>query len=411
MKKIQIAHFGNFDISANRYIDLFENENISKVKIFIEASKADQIKDIFLGIDLYSKNEIKDKLEIHIFDLTFIDKILRKFQFILNRYTLNLLSPIMFLRLKFLIRKNLKLEDKVWIGENDYDGHNLLHCCIEKLLIKNFVVKNYKETRFRRDYFERKSFDLSDALIFPHNYYRDFFQRLYGSAIFEKKEIYYSDQDQRSRYHYELVKNLATTKHSFSDGKIHVAIVVGQVANEACDRSGNRYVIYNTILDLLNNGFIVHLFVKSIIKSRSDPLVLSQSDYHDLQRDNENFIMSFEPMTLGSTIYKEIVKCDFGYLHDDVDKINVPLFEFQKINIPNRYYEYLVAGLIPIALKRTTFCYQNILLQKTGLVLNDFTELKLPSSHNYPKREYKNDFPDVFMDAIEGPKAQLEEVQ
>lgn len=399
MDKISVAHFGNFDVSANRYIDLFERENISKIKIFIEASKYHQIDDIFLGINLYKKQEIKDKLEIHIFDLTFVDKALSKLNFLVNRFTLQLLRPVMFLRLQLQVKKFLKPEDKVWIGESDYDGHNLLHCCLENLFASNFVVKNYKETRFTKNYFEKKSFELSNALIFPHSYYRDFFERLYGSEIFSSNTLFYSDQDQRSRYHHQIVNSLDTEKYSVKDGKIHIAIIVGQVACEACSRSGDRYVIFNSILDLIHNGFVVHLFVKDVIKSRAQPVSLSESIYHELERKNSNFIMSFEPMVLGSRIYEDIVRCDFGYLHDDVDHKNLSLYEFQKINIPNRYYEYLVTGLIPISLKRSTFCYQNLLVEEIGFVLKDLADLNLLTLYK-PRPEYLNDFPDVFLEAV-----------
>lgn len=404
MDKISLAHFGNFDASANRYIDLFEKEDIGKIKIFIEANKYDQIEDIFLGINLYDRQEIKDKIEIYVFDFTIIDKALFRLNFLSNRLTLKLLRPVMFLRLQLLVKKFLTPEDKVWIGENDYDNHNLFHCCLEKLLTNNFVVKNYKETRFIKDYFERKSFEISNAVIFPHVYYKDFFERLYGNDIFNNNTLFYSDQDQRSRYHYQIVNSLDVTKYSVKDGKIHVAIIAGVVACEACSRSGNRYVIFNSILDLIHNGFVVHLFIKDVIKSRLRPVVLSESIYHDLERNNQNFVMSFEPMILGSRIYEDIVRCDFGYLHDDVGNKNLPLFEFQKINIPNRYYEYLVAGLIPISLKRSTFCYQNLLIEEIGFVLKDLADLNLITLYDRPRPEYLNDFPDVFLEAVRCPK-------
>tara|TARA_B100001093_G_scaffold464124_1_gene480749 strand:+ start:3045 stop:4298 length:1254 start_codon:yes stop_codon:yes gene_type:complete len=409
--KITLAHFGSFDLSANRYIDLFEKEDVGKIKIFIEANKYDQIKDIFLGINLYDKQKIKDKIEIHVFDFTVIDKVLFRLNFLINRITLKLLRPVMFLRLQLLVKKFLAPEDKVWIGENDYDNHNLFHCCLERLLACNFVVKNYKETRFNKDYFEKKSFELSNALIFPHAHYKDFFERLYGNKIFINNKLFYSDQDQRSRYHYQIVNSLDVTKYSAKDGKIHIAIIAGVVACEACSRSGNRYVIFNSILNLINCGFVVHLFIKDVIKSRLQPMALSESIYHDLERNNQNFVMSFEPMVLGSRIYEDIVRCDFGYLHDDVGHKNLPLFEFQKINIPNRYYEYLVADLIPIALKRSTFCYQNVLIEEIGIVLEDLAELNFINLDDKPRPKYVNDFPEVFLEAVMCPAFQSEKLK
>lgn len=398
MKKVSLAHFGSFDISANRYIDLFEKEDISKIKIFIESSKYYQIEDIFLGVELFKKQEVKKKLEVHIFDYTIVDRLLMKFNFLVNRFTFKVFRPLMFLRLKFQVKKFLSHDNIVWLGENDYDKHNLIHCCIEKLIKQNFVIKNYKETRFTRKYFEKKSLQLSDVLIFPNSYYEDFFERLYGPNIFKDKNLFYSDQDQRSRYHHQLVSNLESKKFSVQDGKLHIAIIVGQVACQACSRSGDRYVIFPSILRLLGKGLIVHLFVKDIIKSRSEPESIKESIYHDLARKNSNLIISFEHMRLGSRIYEDIVRCDLGYLHDDVDHNNMPLFEFQKINMPNRYYEYVVSGLLPMSLKRTTFCYQDLIVEEKGFVLDSLEDINLKSLDK-PIAKYVNDFPAVFLKA------------
>ena len=94
------------------------------------------------------------------------------------------------------------------------------------------------------------------------------------------------------------------------------------------------------------------------------------------------------------------MRCDYGYLHDDVEKSNIPLFEFQKLNIPNRYYEYLVTNLYPISLKQKTFSYQNILVKENGFLLNNIYDLGSVKLDNVPKNSFYNSFPNVFLKAV-----------
>ena len=94
-------------------------------------------------------------------------------------------------------------------------------------------------------------------------------------------------------------------------------------------------------------------------------------------------------MNIGSSVYNKIVRCDFGYLHDDVDKGNIPLYEFQKLNVPNRYYEYIVSGLYPVALTRQSFCYQNMLVEKSGFVLKNISDLSKIDLNKLEKEDIK----------------------
>ena len=399
MQKITVAHFGSFDICANRYIDIFESQEISSIKIFIEDDKYYQVEDIYHGIKLYEAPQVAEKLHVYVFSLTIIEKVVMRFSSFFGPNIFPVFRPLLFLGLKKLVKKHLLQGDVVWLGENDYDNHNLIHSALEKEFRPHHVVKSYKETRFTQKFFEKKSLELSDSIIFPNRGYVSFFERLYGNELFGLARLLFADHDHRSNHHRDLLRRFDATKNRDSDGLIHIAVVVGQAACEPCARSGDRYVIVQSIMELLDRGFFVHLFAKAVIKSRTEPIEVNKSIYHELEKKNSRFRMSFEPMNVGSRIYEDIVKCDYGYLHDDVDMSNVGLFEFQKINIPNRYYEYLIAGLVPVAISRESESYQNKLVRDCGVLVSDYSELHDLQAPPSPG-PYYNKFATVFLEAI-----------
>ena len=63
LQKFNLVHIGNFDVCANRYIDLFEKNQIKKIKIFIHRNKYFQIKDILNGLEVFKRDKIKKKLK------------------------------------------------------------------------------------------------------------------------------------------------------------------------------------------------------------------------------------------------------------------------------------------------------------------------------------------------------------
>ena len=407
MKKINILRFGGLGVASHRYIDVLDQENIQSICFIVDKNMKHEIEELINGIRYFKKQYLLKKISVIDYKTTLFNKLIRKVLISFYKWYLPVaFSNLLNINLKRKLNDiDLKSYNIVWIGDNDFDGSNYVYFSISKILKKNGlkVIRSYKETRSRYLFLEKYMLNEIDVFVFPYKAYKDFFEKIYGSNILEGKCIEYSDLDQRSRFHYEGLQNKNHVKYSDIDGKIHIAIVTGRAACYPCERSGNRYVLFKKIEELLLQGYCVHLFVKTIIHSVSDGREMSDSTYHQLAKKNTNFHLSFEKLSLGSPIYDELLKCDYGFLHHIVTNDNGSLFEFQKINVGNRFFEYQCAGLPPVIEKSDseTTVQEELAKKHNGIVYKNIDELNKKTASNRKKELiYINSFPKALVGAM-----------
>jgi hypothetical protein len=249
-----------------------------------------------------------------------------------------------------IITHELTKTDILIIGDNDFD-YSFFLAGICSLLQIPFVL-TFKETRYREnDLIEKLAIEGAMKVVIPHKGYIEFFKKKHNIDI--SKKAVFADVDWRSRFVYEqYIRSKKVQKLSQKDNRIHVCILASRAIwdkNET--RSQGRYYYLDIIEDLLKASFVVHLHTKAIIKSLDEPVVIKDNPYTMLAKKYRGQFLIEKPIDLRFPEgYYELMKYDLGLLTSG--KRGDPFFmEFEQYNIPNRYYEYKMAGVIPIAPK------------------------------------------------------------
>lgn len=403
MKKINIVRIGKLGAGPHRYIDLFENHSVNKIFLFIEDQRiADEIIETFR---LFNSTDAIKKINFIFYSSSYLDKIIMRLANKFNNILfLRLLEILGFRGLKNELSK-IKEEYILWIGENDFDNSNYLHIALKKFIHNKHlkIIKSYKETRFNFKLHEKLSLERSDAIILPNLAYKQFFSKIYGKDFIDFNKVRFCDQDQRSLKQFDFLRKFRNqNKFSSSDNIPRLAIISGVVACYPCKRSGDRYVLINQIKKFLQAGIAVKLFTKRIVGSVSDQKTILDNAYHELQKKHKNFSIDFREMNLGSLVYEDICKCDFGLLHGILEEDIHEVIEFQKINVANRFYEYLCAGIVPICEKNNLYKteQEKVVIDSGGILFKNEEELlalmkeKMQSNNTL---EYSNDYPKTFI--------------
>lgn len=354
MDRLVVTKLGYIGVAPHRYIDVLANKRIEKFRIFFFENEKNSIIKLINDIKKYFP-QYMEKLEVMEFP----------WYKILN-YKLKLKTDIINLipnSLKYFIKNILVMTDILWIGDNDFDGSFSLYDMLYNIFdFKLEYVATVKETRYTNS--NQSEFMLlknASKLILPHNEYINFFKDKYNIDFTQK--AYYADIDFRSKKVQKIIDSYNVQKLSELDGKPHVVILAGRAVwdkNET--RSFGRYYYVDIIENLIRNGFIVHLHTNNIIKSSDEPISYLQdknNPYFKILISNPGSFFIEPPLDLSIIEnYVYLKKYDFGVLHSGVIEDN--LFEkFESINIPNRYYEYLSAGVKPICPKGTLKYLEN----------------------------------------------------
>ncbi len=267
--------------------------------------------------------------------------------------------------------------DEVHVSYNDYDESALLLCLLKPYLRKGVrITRAYKETRPEFKYLERKAFEYSDRIVLNANENYDFFVKKYGKALFDNKEIICGlDEDAIGKKYISGMVYL--DKLSKIDGKYHVVILAGRVFSDNTDlRSGSRLYYIPMIKECIKAGLIVHLHTMHIY---NDKLGINQYEVLKEQYPDTFFIEPALDFTGENwkNAYSTLTRYDYGIMHNFIE--GTPNTEFDKYNIPHRYYEYQLAHVAPLLLNNKTIVMQRILKeQQTGVIYSDFKELLKP---------------------------------
>ncbi|MCR4660962.1 MAG: hypothetical protein K5765_03045 [Clostridia bacterium] len=289
---------------------------------------------------------------------------------------LNFISVLLILVLRMLCYKKIKIiktieYDEIHVSYNDFDESSLLFMLFKPYLKKDVrITRAYKEMRNNYDYLEKCSFLYADRIVFTTEDSKLFIENKYGN-IFQNKDVVCGlDEDYRLS---SIINNVTYAKKiSDEDKKIHAVILAGRVLSNPFDkRSGSRLYYIDLIQELLSYGVVVHLQAKKITDYNG------KNPYYDLEKSNDNFIIEhdidFSSDALKS--YNTLSKYDVGILHAHHN--NKSSYEFDRINIPNRYYEYEISHVVPIEIKGKNVIMDRMNEQKKALCLDSFKNIKL----------------------------------
>lgn len=287
--------------------------------------------------------------------------------------------------------------DVVHVSYNDYDESAFLLTLLYPYLNHSAIItRPYKETRPEWKYLEKKAFELSDRIVLNEVENVSFFERKYGKSLFENKDILTGlDEDAIGEEHINKVKY--QKKLSEEDGRRHLVILCGRAFSDSSDkRSGSRLFYVDLIKEFLDAGFAVHLHTLKIIPDSS-----GVNQYEVLRQKYSNSFFIEAPLSFDDDHFVEsygtLSRYDYGVLHNFVE--GTPNTEFDKYNIPHRYYEYELAHVAPILLRGKTIVMQRILEEKkSGVVYSKPNEINLSnkciyhisSFADYMKALYRN---------------------
>jgi hypothetical protein len=374
---------GTVGFPSSKYLDIFKFEKINKLTFIIFESEINGLDDLYKAAEFFKIN-IEDKIEVKYVRQTWLHK---QFMRVINKFFKSELLFYYLSGLHFSLKKNVSEDDILWTGDNDFENTNRYVKCIKKNF-NNFLIRTYKETRHRVDNYEKNALDYADLLVLPNNAYFDFFKELYNLDLQDKSII--ADLDWRYSGNIKYLNKLKVEKLSQIDGKFHVCILAGRVIWDKNEkRSANRYYYVDTIKKLIDLGIIVHIHARVIIKSNDNPIYEKNNPYELLVKTGKVFI---EDMTLyaGSKDYDVLKSYDAGLLHpliDDTEE-NIKVKKFQEINIPNRFYEYTMAGVMSIVEKGAGYEMEKIINDNDfGIVYDNEDDLK--SKIEQHKNKYK----------------------
>ncbi len=311
---------------------------------------------------------------------------MKKFKFLSH---LNALI-IFFLRLKnykfIKMIKNLDF-NYVHCSYSDWDDSGLLLLILKKNLDSNKVTRAYKETRPGYNYDELNSLKFSQRIVFNDIENQKFMERKYGTKIFNGKNIV-TGIDEDYRKHDIISTTFGSRKLSEFDGKKHVVILAGKVFSDPFDsRSGSRLFYLSMIKDFIEKGFIVHLDTLKIHPDKK-----GVDCYSMLANEFPNkFII--EPTSNFKSkpyeAYENLSRYDYGVLHNFIEGSKVS--EFDKVNIPNRFYEYQIAQVTPIIKRGTTILLEKIINEKKcGVIYDTLDDLNKNHNVSYFKPSFKD---------------------
>jgi len=255
---------------------------------------------------------------------------------------------------------------------NDFDDSAFLTF----LLSPKTYTRAQKETRLYYSFIEKQALAKASRVILNDKLNVDFFQKKYDANLFDGKEVLTGlDEDVRSAR--VLTKIRYKKKLSEADGKIHAVILAGRALSTSSDkRSGGRLYYIPLINKLLDAGMVVHLHTGNIV-----PFV-GHNPYEELAAENTNFKIEdkLDFMNEPEIAYGTLSRYDIGICHAHIP--NSEVTEFDKVNLPHRYYEYELAHVVPIDVNGGNYLLEKKAAEGHALIYETFNDVKLSDCKN-----------------------------
>lgn len=365
-KGLKILRVGCLGVASSRFLDLLEDKRLEKLLVVDWGFNARFVNELCSSARFFGVKELLKKFEfVPIEGSRVINAGLR-----LAKYCKVCSVAISSKILSLPGVKSFK-PDFVWFGDNDFDGSNGLFFVLHRSPLRHFAfVRSYKETRYVCKWDEFYMLQNADFFIFPTHEYTDFFLSLYGLKI---TNYLCADLDWRYSKLVEWIKSLQVDKFSSRDREPHVCILTGRALCTPSEaRSGHRYCYIPLIQELITRRVHVHLHAFKIVPSRKYGNL-----YEKIAGSNAYFHIE-RPLNLqpGSTDYGILKRYDAGILHPPVPEWDIKLYNFQRLNVPNRLFEYQMADVLPLVQKGALSSVEQIIKDTSfGVIYNNIDEL------------------------------------
>jgi len=399
-QKYTVSKVGYIGVAPHRYLDVVNNDNIDKFNFFYFENEQNNFETLVNLLEKYFPENI-GKLKGYklpwpnLFNsiLNELAKHRKKNDSVTVSEVFSSFPNVFY---KF-IRDNICCTDILWVGDNDFDSSFIFATLLSSMGI-NYLL-SLKETRYNSSIFELEALKNAQLLIVPHEQYIDFFKKKYSIDISGKS--IFADMDWRSKTAHEILKDSKVEKLFHKDGKVHVVILSGRVVwdkNES--RSQGRYYYVPIIKELIQEDFVVHLHTRALLESLDNPIYYEPNPYSQLLSEYPNNFIIEKPLDLNDIAnYKILMKYDLGLLNSGIGGKD-EFEEFEKINIPNRFYEYLFAKVIPISPKGI-LKYMEYKFNNKVIFFENAKELKTLCSNinpnNYEFNKYFDDFFQIML--------------
>ncbi len=407
---MNILRFGSTHGSPSRYLDLLDFDEIDKViwltheddlmvkKVFEECRRLNPLFDDKVKLITYSiPSHVKFMSRVIQFIHTRNQKASKRLD-----YLYNLFDFIIGLMQPKIIKRIVEEEsiDFVWSGNNDSDNVNVLLWMFSKGKRNKLpVLHSYQEHRcsFRID--EKHSILRANKLIVPSKANMESFEKTY--SIYLGSKTVYGNEDWRSKKLIDYIEQSSVSKYSDIDGEPHV-IILARYATYGKDRFGRRgsRINYLQIIEkMVKNGIHIHLNCLQIVEDIESKRIEVGNPYEMLKMQYPKYFHIDEPFDMNDwNSYLELKKYDAGILHNVVDgeKVN----EFSHMNVPNRFFEYLICNVQPIILKNKMQDVEEFIHSiDFGVLGRDYDEISnilkeqiKDKSVNYPSIELKSKY-------------------
>lgn len=387
---VTLSRVGTLGVAPHRYLDVLCSSEVHNFKYYYFANDKEAFDSL---ADLISK--VGNKSAIFHARRFYWDAFL--FRYGPKIESVNELLDIMPTEMLRVICEEISNADLVWTGDNDFDGSFGLAAALGLLGIP--YVLSFKEARMNQNILTKAAIDKAYRIVVPHKGYLDFFKRKYGIDILGKS--IYGDVSWRSKIVYNDLQNKRIKKLSDYDKKIHVCILTDRaIWDKNYPRFLGRYYYVDIINELLRSGFIVHLHVKDIVKSASEPIFSQDNPYIELTKIYKNSFFILNPIDLSKPEgYMDLMTYDLGLVTSGAI-VDQDFMEFEQLNIPDTYYEYQMAGVVPIAPKGTLRymeinCNDVIFFQNPKEIL-----VKLRDTKNIRPKNFFSDIVDLIVRTV-----------
>ena len=126
-------------------------------------------------------------------------------------------------------------------------------------------------------------------------------------------------------------------------------------------KSGNRYFLNDIVHQFSSTDFRLDIYSPVILSDENSSQPCKTSKFLTLVQQTKN-VNYLGGLALPDNI-SQLTKYDIGLVHGPLYKDTSELLEFQKINIPNRTYEYLISGIVPLLIEQEASYFGQVLTQ------------------------------------------------
>lgn len=377
-----IFRVGSTSVSCSRYLDVLQSPDVERLVILSSDNRLTEGIPNALGF-AEAERELRDKLEVYSCSYPLLIRVIARVLGHLQRQGLGRVA--LFESLIDLILRNQSFgvlesvlerfhPDLIWSGSNDYDGSNLITWWIATQDLGIPIVRSYKEHRCRYLIDEENALLKSDALILPSQRNLRAFEKIYSTELEHK--TFFADEDWRYSGLIDYVKKQEVENMSILDKEPHIVILSGVVTYGERDvRRGSRYNYLPIIEKLVEHRIHIHLHTKSVIESTQHPVTDPANPYARLDNTSRYFHIE-SPLDLEKdwSDYLVLKRYDAGLLHNYRE--NESIARFTRMNVPNRLYEYQLAGVLPVVLKGTLLDVEDIIRDTGfGLIGSSYVEV------------------------------------